>query len=679
MIVVIAEKADQAETLGRALMPAGVTQKPFALVGRDFEGNDMAIVVARGHLYRLADPEEYDPDLKRWSKDTLPFLPMHMRVVPVQDELPRIKAINSWLEMPTVSEVVHACDPDREGQLIGDDLITHAQVKKGVTISRFWANSIEPEEVLAAWSERRSNTDPVYERLSVVGKRRREMDQVVGINGTRGYTLEARSQGHDREQLFPVGRVQTTALAFVVDRDREKESFKPIPFFVVAALFTHERYPTENDIVATWRAPEGHQGLDIEGRLVDAYVAQKIAAEVNGLPGRTKYVERSDEHKRPDPPHNMTSLQADANRRHGLTAKQTMAAAESLYLRGILSYPGTSSHLLSNKLVPKVPAILKAMALTHPALVPFIGLADVNNAQNLFVPEADLDGAHSAIVPTTKGLAGTHPSWTINEKYVYDIVARRFLANLLPDKIVEKVSVTFDVVGHLFDASRSRVKSPGWQAAMPPLKPQEQRMEPFTPFWSNIDMNETVFCEAAGAKKRETKPPSYYTEASLLEAMMNAHTRIQDDDLRAALSAAKGIGTGRTRDEIIESLLLRNLLFRDARKLRSTSAGRDLVDSVIDELKTPIFTAQTERLMADMREDGEDAHFVAGMHDIVRRMVAGVRFVKPSGGGRQSFKTTGSSLKGRFTKGSPWVARDGNRKPKPPPPKGSAGGSAAAS
>ena len=665
MIVVIAEKADQAETIGRALMPAGVTQKPFALLGRDFEGNDMAIVVARGHLYRLANPEEYDPEMKRWTKETLPFLPKHMRVVPVQEELPRIKAINSWLEMPAVTEIVHACDPDREGQLIGDDLITHASLKKGVKISRFWANSIEPEEVLAAWADRRSNTDPVYERLSVVGKRRREMDQVVGINGTRGYTLEARTQGHDREQLFPVGRVQTTALAFVVDRDREKESFKPIPFFVVAALFTHEGYPNEDDIVGTWRAPEGHAGLDIEGRLIDAHIAQKIAAEVNGLPGRTKYVERADEHKRPEPPHNMTSLQADANRRHGLTAKQTMAAAESLYLRGILSYPGTSSHLLSNKLVPKVPAILKAIFLTHPGLQQFIGMANVEHAQNLFVPEAELDGAHSAIVPTAKGLAGTHPSWTINEKHVYDIVARRFLANLMPDKIIEKVTVTFDVVAHLFDASRSRVQSLGWEAAMPPLKIIEGRLNPFTPFWSNIDMNETVFCTAAGAKSRETKAPSYFTEATLLEAMVTAHTRIQDDDLRAALAAAKGIGTGRTRDEIIESLLLRNLLFRDARKLRATSAGRDLIDSVIDELKTPVFTAQTERLMADMREDGEDAHFVAGMHDIVRRMVAGVRFVKPSGIDRSKFKASKSTLKARFKPVGEWKPRDGNRPPKP--------------
>jgi DNA topoisomerase-3 len=675
LIVVIAEKGTQARELAAALLPNGYETVKYAVTGKGLDGDDIAIVVARGHLYRLAEPEEYDPELRAWRKESLPWLPAESRILPVSIEAERIKTINAWLRRLDLREVVHACDPDREGQLIGDDIIDFAKLAANVTVSRLWSNSMEPSDVRAAWLARKSNDIDEYNFLKIVGNCRREMDLLLGVNGTRWLTLDAREKGHRRDQLFPYGRVQTTTLAFVVERERERAAFVPQTFFVVAALFTHDTYPAETELVGVWRPPEFALGLDSDKRLIDVGIGKKVVATVKGLPGRIRIVDRREIPERPVLPHKMVSLQAEASRRRGLTAAQTMAAAQSLYEDGLISYPGTASRLLPESMIEKVPAILSAIGRTHGILAPLLIGADIANAKNLFVPESEIGGSHSAIIPTRKSKPASDPVWTTHKEWVYDIIARTFVANFLPDKVTAKVSIVFDVAGHVFDASRSFVKSSGWEAALPPMKSNERKHQPLSAFWAGIGPDETVFCADAAVKERTTAPPPAFTEATLVEEMENAHKRVSDDDLRVVLQQAEGLGTGRTRGDIIESLVERKLLVRHGTKFVSTDAGQDEVDSLPVFMKVVDFTARTEQMMIEMRKSGNRKHFRDASHEIVRRMIEHVRFVpsrghaksdgkpkrrKPVGGGPEqelSRSNKRTSINATFSRGGP----DGDR------------------
>jgi DNA topoisomerase-3 len=626
MIVVIAEKSDQANKYAEAFLPNGHESLKYAIVGRTVDNEQLAIVIARGHLYRLAEPEEYDPTLKAWRKDSLPWLPTEIKILPMTQEAERIATINTWLRRLDLTEVVHACDPDREGQLIGDDIIEFAGLASNVVVTRLWSNSLEPTDLLAAWAARKSNDIDEYNFLKIVGNCRRELDMLLGVDGTRWLTLDAREKGHSRDQLYPYGRVQTTTLAFVVERERERDAFVATPYFVVAALFRHARYPSETELVGAWTPNENTPGVT-DKRLLDPEVGQKVANTVKGLPGTIRIVDRRDIPDRPPLPHKMISLQQEANRRYGMTARETMAATQSLYEDGVISYPGTQSRLLPESTIERIPAIWQAIAKTHPKLAEVIPQCAITNAKNVFVPEADLGGSHPAIIPTRKALSPNHGSWTLHKKRIYDIIARTFVANFLPNKITTRVTIIFDVAGHKFDASRSFVKSLGWESVLPPLRSNEKKMQPLSAFWSEVDMNETVFCADAAVKERKTPRPLAFTDATILEEMENAHKRVSDDDLRVVLQQAEGLGTGRTRDEILESLLERKLMARDGTTLVSTNAGKDLVDSVPDFMKIPDFTAETERMMIQTRQSGDRQNFRNMSHQIVQRMIVETHFV----------------------------------------------------
>ena len=331
---------------------------------------DSTVTWAFGHLFELAEPDAYLPDTptgtngrKKWRLEDLPIIPSDWRKIPKESARDQLAAIKSLLKES--DEVVNAGDPDREGQLLIDEIL-EALKWKGPT-KRIWLAALDPASVKKALADLRDNT--TYRPLRDAAEARGRADWLVGMNLTRAYTLKSTTQG-----VVSVGRVQTPTLALVVRRDEEIETFKPVQFHVPIASFRH----TNGTYEGTWKAPDGAPGLDTEGRLIDAARADAIIASVRGKPGTVKSAESTDGQEGPPLPFSLSKLQAAASAKFGLSAQETLAAAQALYeTHKLTSYPRTDCQFLPESQRTDAREVLGAVAQVNPSMRDLIKGADL--------------------------------------------------------------------------------------------------------------------------------------------------------------------------------------------------------------------------------------------------------------------------------------------------------------
>lgn len=598
--LIIAEKPSVGRDLARVL-PGGFTKHEGYL-----EGPEDIVTWAVGHLVQLADPDEYDERFKKWRMADLPIVPDRFKLV-VRDERSKkqMTVVKRLLGSGEVERVVNACDAGREGELIFAYIFEKSGSKKPV--QRLWLNSMTNEAIKDAFGRLRPGTD--LASLEAAARSRSEADWIVGMNATRAATIRLRSSFDGAVSL---GRVQTPTLAILARREQEIRDFKPEPYWVVDAAFDPVAEPAG-------RAYEGRFHAGANPRVGSAEEAEAIVASCEGQTGEITKLAKSEQKQRPPLLYDLTRLQSDASSRYGFTLRRTLAAAQRLYEEHkAITYPRTSSRFLPSDMIPEIKPIARLVgerAEYGEGARYVLGLdvlplgRVVNNAK---VTD------HHAIIPTR---AERHPVDKMNEddKRIYDLVVRRFLAVFHPDAVFENTRVETTVSGNVFRTRGKRILVPGWRAVYGETADVEDRTdddEGREQQLPRLTEGEAAAVREVGSERKETKPPRRYTDGSLVTLMETAGKLVDDEELREAMKDS-GIGTPATRAAIIERLIQVGYVERDARALVVTEKGLNVIRLLGEHaLTSPGLTGEWEHRLARI-ETGADSR-QAFMGDIVR-------------------------------------------------------------
>ncbi len=606
--LVIAEKP----SVGRDL--TGVLPGSFTKHEGYLESDTHVVTWAVGHLVQLAEPDEYDPKFKKWRMADLPIVPDEFRLV-VRDERSRkqMTVITKELGRKDIDTVVNACDAGREGELIFAWLYEKAKSKKPV--QRLWLSSMTKAAIKQAFTELRPAEE--FARLEEAARSRSEADWIVGMNATRAATIRLRSSFDGAVSL---GRVQTPTLAILAAREVEIREFKPEKYWLVDAKF-------EPQAGANGRAYEGRFHAGTKPRLASAAEAEAIVAAVQGQAGEITKLETTTKKERAPLLYDLTTLQREANNRYGFSARRTLAAAQRLYEEHkALTYPRTNSRFLSTDMIgeikPTAAGVGSHKEYAKPAA--YVTGLDVLPLGRVINDAKVTD--HHAIIPTRSD----HPvqKMSDDDKKVYDMVVRRFLAVFHPDAVWENTRLETTVAEHIFRTRGRVLLEPGWRSAYGEVAAgsesrSDEDDEGADQTLPKLERNERVDTREVAAAEKETKPPRRYSDASLLGAMETAGKLVDDDELREQMKDS-GIGTPATRAAIIERLIDVGYIERDARALVCTEKGLNVI-RLLDghALTSPGLTGDWERRLTHI-EQGEESRqkFMGDIAEFAQSTVA---------------------------------------------------------
>ena len=585
MRVIVAEKPSMGREIAAAL---GLTRRGDGFIAGDGE----IVTWCIGHLVEPDPPDAYDPKYKSWRREDLPIIPALFNYHVAERTADQFRTIKSLLGRADVTGVVNAADAGREGELIFDLVYRLSGCRHPV--ARLWISSLTREEIVAGFQRLRPGSE--YAGLCASAHARQQADWLVGLNASRAQTLRARRAGHDG--VFSLGRVQTPTLALIVARDREIANFVPTTYYQVVAEF---RAPA-GEYAGIWFGKEGN-------RIARRDEAERLAAKVQGRAGQVEKVERKAARERPPLLYDLTALQRAANARHAFSAARTLELAQTLYEKKALTYPRTSSRHLSSGVAKEVERHLAAVNFgPYAAFVTEILARGRTVLTKRHVDDRQVTD-HHAIIPTTQPIRPE--TLGPDEKRIYNLVARRFLAAFYPDAEIERTTIVTGVEGERFLTKGAVILQPGWRAVDPPgqMAGQEAGQEAARrgesddedagalPTVGRGDPAETLRAEPV---EKQTKAPPRYSESALLGAMESAGKSIEDEELRLAMRDS-GLGTPATRAAIIETLLHREYVCREKKALVTTPKGQLLIDMLpVALLKSAELTGQWESRLARM-------------------------------------------------------------------------------
>ena len=594
------------------------TSKPKTRTTRDeavfLESDDYVITWAVGHLVQLAEPEEYDEKWKKWKMADLPIVPPNgFKLVPRDAKAKKqLKLIETLLKREDIDHVINACDAGREGELIfayvyesvfGESATTPDPPKP---VERLWISSMTKQAIREGFEKLRPGAQ--MNSLEQAARSRSEADWLVGMNATRAATIRGRAWVGG---VVSLGRVQTPTLGMIVKREREIQAFVPEAYRLVHGTF---------------QPP--YQGIWFEGdetRIFgDLERADRIVAKVSGQDGTVEKVERKEQSERAPLLYDLTSLQRDSNRRYGFSARRTLQAAQSLYEgKKAITYPRTSSRYLSGDMVPQ----LKPTAGTLQPIADYRKAAEFVLALDQLplqrvINDAKVDD-HHAIIPTD--VDHDIEAFTPDERRVFDLIARRFLAVFHPPARYARTTVITLVEEERFRTRGKITLEAGWRGVYGVEADHERQSEDEEKEGGEIPAlqeGQTVRCIAAEIEDKMTKPPPRYTEATLLSAMETAGKLIDDEELREAMKES-GLGTPATRAETIEVLIRREYIERVGRDLQATPKGIQVITMLEEhKLTSPELTGDWEHKLAEIeRGRGDREVFMKGIADFTKETV----------------------------------------------------------
>lgn len=564
-------------------------------------GDKYIVTWALGHLVTLADPEAYDAKYKTWRMDDLPMLPNKMKLVVIGQTSKQFKAVSSLLGSNEVDKVVIATDAGREGELVARWIIKKANCRKPML--RLWISSQTDKAIREGFAALKPASQ--YDNLYKSAQCRAEADWLVGLNVSRALTCKHNAQ-------LSAGRVQTPTLAMIVKREEEILKFRPKDYFTVKADF--------GGYAALYKDSRN------QARFFDAAAAQQIADDVKGKQGMLTEVKKVYRFKAPPAAYDLTELQRDANKKYGYSAKQTLSLMQSLYeTHKLLTYPRTDSRYITKDVAATLPERLKAIAVG--------AYKDAANTilrtkpiQTKYIVNDSKVTDHHAIIPTEQYVDLNKLSR--EEKHIYDLVVRRFLAVLSAPFEYDEMQVKITVGKHNFYTKGQAVKSAGWKALYDSSLADDDddgddirsQSLPALSQGASVSLKEVRIC--AG----KTTPPARYTEATLLTAMENPTGQVDDGSLRDALKTAGGLGTPATRADIIEKLFDSFCIERRGKEIHPTSKGKQLIDIVPADLKSAELTARWEQRLSLIAKGGaNDKQFVSEMRTYATALVSAVK------------------------------------------------------
>ena len=570
------------------------------------EGKDYIVTWALGHLVTLADPEQYDEQYKTWNMDTLPMLPEHWKLVVIKQTGRQFHAVKELIFRKDVSDIIIATDAGREGELVARWILDKAGNQK--PLKRLWISSVTDKAIREGFQNLRPGKS--YEPLYRAAVARAQSDWVVGINATRALTCKYNAQ-------LSCGRVQTPTLAMIAAREEEIRTFKPVPYYGLKAAV--------GGITFTWTDARSGSSRSFDKDRIQA-IKQASAPSLLVTDVRKKL-------KKTFAPalYDLTALQREANQKFGFSAKQTLNIMQRLYENHkVLTYPRTDSRYLTTDIVPTLKERLKACAVG-----PYSKIAGRLSMQKLqanksFVNDSKVSD-HHAIIPTEQFVQLDHMS--NEERKIYDLVVRRFLAVLSPACEYEETSISGTIGEERFSAKGNFIKSAGWrevyESGYTDGEDEDEEQTTFSQIsLPDVQKGETLPVTALTITEGKTKPPACFTEGTLIAAMENPvkYLKHKDKDVVKTLGETGGLGTVATRADIIEKLFNSFLMEKKGNEIHITSKGKQLLSLVPSDLKSPELTASWEmRLQAIAKGKESDKAFMKEIEHYTKALIQEIK------------------------------------------------------
>ena len=617
--LVIAEKPSVARDIARVLK-CGKNQNGA------IEGDRYIVTWGLGHLVTLADPEDYDKKYKEWKMEDLPMMPEPFKLEVIRQTTKQYQAVKAQIHRKDVGEIIIATDAGREGELVARLILKKAGSQK--PLKRLWISSVTDKAIREGFANLKDGRD--YENLYDAAMCRAEADWLVGINATRALTCKYNAQ-------LSCGRVQTPTLAMIAKREEEIRRFVPQPYYGIQAKCASPA------LTLTWQDGETKSFRSFDRarmeqmlKALQGTAAGNGAAGGSGAAGRTGVVvEIKRTPKKTQAPllYDLTELQRDANKRFNYSAKETLNIMQRLYENHkVLTYPRTDSRYLSADIVPTLKERLKACGV-GPYKLAAGRLVARPLPEKLFFVDNSKVSDHHAIIPTEQFVQLDH--MTVDERRIYDLVVRRFLAVLYPPYEYEQTNLTVKAGGERFVAHGNIVRSQGWKAAYEDgydgdeEEDQEVKGQRLPDLKTGDVLNRLTFVLTEG----KTKPPAHFNEATLLSAMENpaAYMESGDKEMARTLGETGGLGTVATRADIIEKLFSSFLLEKRGKDILLTSKAKQLLELVPEDLKKPELTADWEMKLSKISKGAlKRAVFMSDIRSYSRELIGQIK----SGGGQ---------------------------------------------
>lgn len=569
--LVIAEKPSVARDIARVLH---CTKK----LSGAMEGSGYVVTWALGHLVTLADPEAYDKKYEQWELNTLPMMPKKMQLVVIKQTAKQFKDVKTQLYRKDIGQIIIATDAGREGELVARWILEKADCRK--PIKRLWISSVTDKAIREGFLHLKDGRE--YNNLYAAAAARAEADWLVGINATRALTCKYNAQ-------LSCGRVQTPTLAMIAKREEEIRKFKPQEYFGMKL--------TAGGIGWIWQDKKSGGTRTFQKERM-----QELSARINGAGLRVISVEKTSKKTFAPGLYDLTELQRDANKKFGYSAKETLNIMQRLYENHkVLTYPRTDSRYLSTDVAETIGERLRACA-AGPYRKTAAALAAKPIRTNASFVDNKKVSDHHAIIPTEQYVQFEH--MTIEERRIYDLVVRRFLAVLYPPFLYEQTLIQAEAAGEVFTAKGKIVTESGWKAAYEhPVEDTEEEEE-------ENDIKEQTLPEVKKGSvfavdqiqitKGKTKPPAPFNEATLLSAMEHPvkYMETREKEAVKTLGETGGLGTVATRADIIDKLFHTFLMEKRGNDIFITSKARQLLELVPTDLKKPELTAAWEMKLA---------------------------------------------------------------------------------
>ncbi|NRT34321.1 DNA topoisomerase-3 [Clostridium beijerinckii] len=550
--------------------------------GSYIEGSKYIVTWAMGHLVGLMDPEGYDNKYKEWKMETLPMLPKHMKLTVLKKTGRQYNEVKKQLLRNDVSDIVIATDAGREGELVARWILEKSGVKK--PLKRLWISSQTEKAILDGF--RNLKPGEAYENLYKAAVCRAEADWLVGLNVTRALTCKYNAQ-------LSAGRVQSPTLAMIVSREEEIRNFKPKAYYTLEGK--------TKGFTLSWI------NKDNNSRIFDEEYASKVASKLRNSDGKIVNVSETNKKKFSPALYDLTELQRDANKIWGYSAKQTLNIMQRLYENyKILTYPRTDSRYITTDIVATIPERLKAISIGEYRTAVEELLRSKINGHKGFVDNSKVSD-HHAIIPTEE--KPNLSALSSEERKIYDLVVKRFLSVMLPPFEYIQTTVEAEVEGEKLVAKGKVIKAKGWKKLYDKLEEDNDDEEIKEQVLPTVSKGDSIKVDSVNIKKGETKPPARFTEATLLSAMENPHKYINvSKEAAKTLGETGGLGTVATRADIIEKLFNSFVIEKRGKEIIPTSKGKQLIELVPKDLKSPLLTAKWESQLDEIAKGKRDDH-----------------------------------------------------------------------
>jgi DNA topoisomerase-3 len=619
----IAEKPSLGRAIAAALPKPQKNQKGYIELP-----NGDVVSWCIGHILEQADPEVYNEDFKKWRMDHLPIIPEQWQLKPKSQTRSQLTILRKLVK--NADEIIHAGDPDREGQLLVDEVIDYLKVSKTKKqqVKRLLISDLNLPAVKRSLAALKPNSD--FISLSVSALARSRADWLYGINLTRAYTLQGQKAGYN--SVLSVGRVQTPILGLVAAKDKEIESFMPHDYYDVYAKVVTQ---TGEKFKAKWQPSEACKPyMDDNGKVVNKALAENVVKRIKDQPAKVTSVVEQDKKQFAALPYNLSALQIDAAKQFSMNAKLVLDVCQALYEKHkLITYPRSDCRYLPLEHFQQAKGIIEVLSNSTEKYSEFAKQADSSIKSKAW--NNSKVSAHHAIIPTKK--AANNISLNSFEKNVYQLIIRQYLAQFFPPYCYQQTQIVLDIAQGKFTVNAKVPQSLGWKVMFQSGK-LKKRPETNAITDANKELNkdfdlseqtlpkltqsEVLQCLEGEISAKITQAPKPYTDATLLGAMTGIARFVQDSNIKKILKETDGLGTEATRAGIIDLLFKRGFLQRVGKSITTTEIGKSLIEALPTMATTPDMTAQWEATLNDISEKKSNyQNFISPLTSTLTNMV----------------------------------------------------------